>query len=67
MVYGPIAHAVDNLDKLNTSAAEIWHLIDGSSKTVPPTGFYAFADVRDRKLKKFLFQLLLPTYITNSQ
>ena len=66
MVYGPIAHAVDNLDKLNTSAAEIWHLIDGSSKSVPPTGFYAFADVRDCKFN-FPFHRSHTHTTTNSQ
>jgi hypothetical protein len=49
MVYGPIAHAVDNLKGLNTSSAEIYHLIDGSQKDVPATGFWAYADVRDCK------------------
>ena len=47
MVYGPVAHTVTNLSKLNTSAADIYRLINGSEKEVPPTSFYAFVDVRD--------------------
>lgn len=35
------------LDKLNTSSADIYRLMNGSEKEVPPTQFFAFADVRD--------------------
>jgi len=47
MVYGPAAHSISSLDKLNTSSADIYRLINGSEKTVPETTFFAFADVRD--------------------
>lgn len=47
MVYGPTAHTVSDLSKLNTSAAEIYHLMDGSQKEVPATSFYLWVDVRD--------------------
>ncbi|KAI9873719.1 MAG: methylglyoxal reductase (NADPH-dependent) gre2 [Pleopsidium flavum] len=47
MVYGPPVHAVSSLDHLNTSAADIYRLINGSENVVPPTQFWAFADVRD--------------------
>lgn len=47
MVYGPSAHSVSDLSRLNTSSADIYRLINGSEKEVPPTSFYAFADVRD--------------------
>jgi len=47
MVYGPPAHSIDSLNNLNTSSADIYRLINGSEKTVPPNAFYAFVDVRD--------------------
>ena len=47
MVYGPIAHKVTNINRLNESSEDLWKLINGSSKEVPPTGFWAWADVRD--------------------
>jgi nucleoside-diphosphate-sugar epimerase len=47
MVYGPAAHSISSLDKLNTSSADIYRLINGSEKSVPETGFFAFVDVRD--------------------
>lgn len=47
MVYGPVEHNVESVDKLNTSSAEIYKLIDGSTNEVPPTIFWAFVDVRD--------------------
>ena len=47
MIYGPNAHSVSDLSHLNTSSADIYRLMNGSSKEVPPTSFYAFADVRD--------------------
>lgn len=49
MVYGPVAHAVNGVNALNTSAGDIYRLINGSEKAVPDTSFWAFADVRDRK------------------
>lgn len=47
MVFGPNTHYVSSLNALNTSSANIWGLIDGTTKDVPYTGFPAFADVRD--------------------
>ncbi|KAI9717258.1 MAG: hypothetical protein M1812_004785 [Candelaria pacifica] len=47
MVYGPNAHAVSNLEHLNTSSADMYRLINGSEKTVPETSFFAYVDVRD--------------------
>jgi len=47
MVYGPNAHYVSSLDKLNTSSAEIWGLMNGSKTEVPNTEFFAFVDARD--------------------
>lgn len=50
MVYGPVEHDVGGGDlrgKLNTSIADIYRLMDGSSSEPGPTGFPAFADVRD--------------------
>ena len=48
MVYGPAMHAVFSLEKLNASSADIYRLIDGSSKDdVPQTSFFAFCDARD--------------------
>lgn len=47
MIYGPIVQQVTDMRKLNTSSADIYRLIDGSEKEVPPTGFPCFADVRD--------------------
>lgn len=47
MVYGPVAHAVSGVNALNTSAGDIYRLMNGSEKAVPDTSFWAFADVRD--------------------
>lgn len=47
MVYGPASHTIESLEKLNTSSADIYRLMNGSEKTVPDTAFLAFADVRD--------------------
>lgn len=47
MVYGPNVHSLESLDKLNTSSADIYRLMNGSEKSVPETQFYAFVDVRD--------------------
>lgn len=47
MVYGPAAHTVSSLSHLNTSSADIYRLMDGSTKSVPDTSFYAFVDARD--------------------
>ncbi|KAH6603143.1 hypothetical protein Trco_007918 [Trichoderma cornu-damae] len=47
MVYGPVRHGVSNVKELNTSAGDIYRLINGSEENVPDTSFWAFADVRD--------------------
>ncbi|KAF2669529.1 putative cinnamoyl-CoA reductase [Microthyrium microscopicum] len=47
MVYGPLRHSVDSMDKLNTSSADIFRLFNGSEKTVPDTTFYCWTDPRD--------------------
>ena len=49
MVYGPVIRHVGDPKSLNTSAADIYRLIDGSQSEVPPTTVWAFADVRDGK------------------
>ncbi|ROV98774.1 hypothetical protein VMCG_06786 [Cytospora schulzeri] len=46
MIYGPVEHDAD-LKNLNTSTADIYRLMDGSSKEPGPTNFPTFADVRD--------------------
>ncbi|PSR82507.1 flavonol reductase [Coniella lustricola] len=46
MVYGPVEHDAD-IKKLNTSVADIYRFMDGSTKEPGETGFPAFADVRD--------------------
>ncbi len=51
MVYGPVVHHVNDVKSLNTSSGDIYRLINGSEKEVPDTSFWAFADVRDRKLQ----------------
>ena len=47
IIYGPNAHSVSDLSRLNTSSADIYRLMNRSTKEVPPTAFWAFADVRD--------------------
>lgn len=47
MIYGPNLHSVSDLSKLNTSSADIYRLMNGSTKEVPETGFPAFCDVRN--------------------
>jgi len=48
MVYGPaVPDSIQDLTKLNTSSADIYRFIDGSTKEVPDTAFYAWVDVRD--------------------
>lgn len=46
MIYGPVEQDVD-IKKLNTSIADIYRFMDGSSKEPGPTAFPTFADVRD--------------------
>lgn len=47
MVYGPSGAGLSSLDHLNTSSADIYRLMNGSTKEVPETSFYGFCDVRD--------------------
>ena len=47
MVYGPNAHPVESLDKINTSSKVIWNLINGSQSSIPATAFPAFANAKD--------------------
>lgn len=47
MIYGPIAHHVSSLDKLNTSSADIYRFMTGDTKEIGPTSFPLFCDVRD--------------------
>jgi nucleoside-diphosphate-sugar epimerase len=47
MIYGPLDHGVSDMGKLNTSAADMYRLINGSEKSVPDTTFFAYVDVRD--------------------
>lgn len=47
MVYGPCLHAVPDMNKLNTSAADIYRFINGSSATPGETPFPLCVDVRD--------------------
>lgn len=46
MIYGPVEQDVE-ITKLNTSIADIYRFMDGSSKEPGPTSFPTFADVRD--------------------
>lgn len=46
MIYGPVEHDAD-LKNLNTSTADIYRLMDGSSKEPGDCAFPCFADVRD--------------------
>ncbi|CAN9405033.1 unnamed protein product [Alternaria alternata] len=46
MIYGPVAQ-LDSTANLNQSALDIWNLMTGHVKEVPPTPLPAFCDVRD--------------------
>jgi nucleoside-diphosphate-sugar epimerase len=52
LVFGPIAHHLDNLDSLNTSNEAIRDFIQGKiiGDELPPTGSFLFTDVRDLAL-----------------
>lgn len=54
MVLGPVAHYVDSLENANESTKLIWDLINGSQKTVPPSNFWLYIDVRDLALAHIL-------------
>ncbi|PTB62742.1 NAD(P)-binding protein [Trichoderma citrinoviride] len=47
VIYGPNLHYIDDLNKLNTSSAMFYSLMNGSRTEVPPTAFWAIVDVRD--------------------
>lgn len=48
MVNGPFVHPVAKLEQLNESSNQVWSFVTGKSKgEIPPTGFPAFADVRN--------------------
>lgn len=47
MVYGPSNHAVPDMKKLNTSSADIYRFINGSTKEPGDTAFPLCVDVRD--------------------
>lgn len=47
MIYGPSANLVTDLKHLNTSAADIYRLMNGTTKEIPETTFFAYCDVRD--------------------
>ena len=46
MVYGPVFQHVASLSKLNTSAADIYRFINGSTSEIPEK-YFAWVDVRD--------------------
>lgn len=48
-IYGPLIHHVQNPKELNTSSNDIYRLFNGSEQEVPPTAFFSYVDVRDRK------------------
>ncbi|CAI6085910.1 unnamed protein product [Clonostachys chloroleuca] len=52
LVYGPVTHHLENLDRLNTSNLIIRDIIQGKYKDnpLPPTGTFLFTDVRDLTL-----------------
>jgi nucleoside-diphosphate-sugar epimerase len=46
-IYGPLQQPLKSLSQLNTSSEEFYKLMNGTQKTVPPTGFTVYVDVRD--------------------
>lgn len=48
-IYGPLIHHVGSTKELNTSSNDIYRLFNGSEQEVPPTAFFSYVDVRDRK------------------
>ncbi|KAK6812538.1 hypothetical protein RU639_011578 [Aspergillus parasiticus] len=47
MIYGPVEHHVSTMERLNTSAGDIYRLFNGSSTEIPSAILPVFADVRD--------------------
>lgn len=52
LVFGPIAHHLESLDRLNTSSQRVRDFIQGkiTSNELPPTGVFLWVDVRDLAL-----------------
>lgn len=52
LVFGPIAHHLESLDKLNTSNLRVRDFVQGkiTSNELPPTGLFLWVDVRDLAL-----------------
>ena len=46
-IFGPSINGIKSLDHLNESTDTIWKIVNGTTKTIPPTEFGGFADVRD--------------------
>ena len=47
MIYGPVEHHVPTMERLNTSAGDIYRLFNGSSTEIPSAILPVFADARD--------------------
>lgn len=49
LVFGPVAHHLPSLDKLNTSNQRVRALVQGAFRdsALPPTGMFLWVDVRD--------------------
>jgi len=47
MIYGPAVQHIESLEHLNTSSADIYRFMNGSTKTPPANSFWAWVDVRD--------------------
>ncbi|KAE8361228.1 hypothetical protein BDV27DRAFT_167122 [Aspergillus caelatus] len=47
MIYGPVEHHVPTMERLNTSAGDMYRLFNGSSTEIPSVILPVFADVRD--------------------
>ncbi|EJT98088.1 NADP-binding protein [Dacryopinax primogenitus] len=47
LVFGPPLQPVDSMSELNTSADEVWKLMNGSCGVLPPTLIPTWVDVRD--------------------
>ncbi|KAL8993293.1 MAG: hypothetical protein Q9169_006454 [Polycauliona sp. 2 TL-2023] len=56
LVFGPIAHKISSLDRLNTSNQRILGMVQGAFRDngLPPTGVYLWVDVRDVALAHIL-------------
>ena len=56
LVFGPVAHHLPSLDKLNTSNQRVLAILQGAFRDnpLPPTGIFLWADVRDIALAHVL-------------